>query len=162
MIYHKGAIGIIMGIMKINSGKIKKETKEKCLKILYASLNYAGSKNEIRSFINDILTESEKIMLGRRILIAKKLLEKQSYPQIAREIGTGFDTIYKVKKWLGGRHQDYKKVVEKFDRMIKSKTKLRSGFSDYYLSGSLADIKRRYRSYYWLSNLLDEINKDQN
>lgn len=144
--------------MKINSEKLKKETREKFLDILYAALEHAKSKNEVKSFINDILTESEKIMLGRRILIAKRLLGKQSYPEIAREIGVGFDTIYKVKKWLGGRHQGYKKVVEKFDKILKPQIK--SGFRDYYPSGPFADLKRRYRSYYWLSNLLDEINKD--
>ena len=145
--------------MKINSEKLKKETREKFLDILYAALDYAKSKNEVKSLVNDILTESEKIMLGRRILIAKRLLEKQSYPQIVREVGVGFDTIYKVKKWLGGRHQGYKKVVEKFDRMIRPK-KLKSGFRDYYPSGPFDDLKRRYRSYYWISNLLEEINKD--
>ncbi|MDP3697102.1 MAG: Trp family transcriptional regulator [Candidatus Taylorbacteria bacterium] len=144
--------------MKINSEKLKKETKEKLLDILYAALDHAKSQNEVKSFINDILTESEKIMLGRRILIAKRLLEKQSYPQIAREVGVGFDTIFKVKNWLGGRHRGYKKVVEKFDKIIRSKTK--SGFRDYYPSGPFADLKRRYKSYYWLSNLLDEVNRD--
>ena len=146
-------------LMKINSKKLKRETREKLLDILYAALEHAKSKNEVKAFIRDILTESEKIMLGRRILIAKRLLEKQSYPQIGREVGAGFDTIYKVKQWLGGRHQGYKKVVEKFDRIIRSK-KSKSGFRDYYRSGPFADLRRRYKSYYWLSDLLDEINKD--
>src|SRR3989344_8336932 len=146
--------------MKINSEKLKKEMREKFLDILYATLDYAKSRNEVKSFINDILTESEKIMLGRRILIAKRLLEKQSYPQIVREVGVGFDTIYKVKQWLGGRHRGYKKVAEKFDRIIRTE-KLKSGFRDYYPLGPFADLKRRYKRYYWLSNLLDEINKDQ-
>ena len=145
--------------MKINSKKLKKKTREKFLDILYAALDHAKPQNGVKSFISDILTESEKIMLGRRALIAKRLLEKQSYPQIAREIGVGFDTIYKVKKWLGGRHQGYKKVVEKFDRIMRSK-KLKSGFRDYYPSGPLADLKRRYKSYYWLSDLLEEVNKN--
>ncbi len=160
MIYHKEARGLIPGLMKINSKKLKKETRERFPDILYAALDYAKSKNEVKSLINDILTESEKIMLGRRILIAKRLLENQSYPQIAREIGVGFDTIFKVKKWLGGRHQGYKKVVEKFDKIIKSKTKSKLGFRDYYPSGPFAGLKRKYRSYYWLSNLLDEINEN--
>lgn len=145
--------------MKINLEKLKKETREKFLDILYAALDQAKSKNEVKSFINDILTESEKIMLGRRILIAKRLLERQSYLQIVKEIGVGFDTIFTVKRWLGGRHQGYKKVVEKFDRIIRTK-KPKSGFRDYYPTSGLAEIKRRYKSYYWLSNLLDEVNKD--
>jgi len=162
MIYHKGRWSFNPVYMKLNSAKIKKGTRGQFLDVLYAALYHAGLKNEIKSFVNDILTESEKIMLGRRILIAKRLIEKQSYPQIARAIGVGYDTIYKVKQWLGGRHQGYKKIVEKFDRVIRSKVKSRSGFKDYYKSGPFADLKRRYKSHYWLSDLLEDLNKDKN
>ena len=56
----------------------------------------------------------------------------------------------------------YKKIVEKFDRVIRSKVKSRSGFKDYYKSGPFADLKRRYKSHYWLSDLLEDLNKDKN
>ena len=144
--------------MKIKHKKLESKIKNKYLDILYTAIEYAKTKNEIKSFISDILTESEKVMLGRRIQIAKKLLRKMSYPQIAREEGVGFDTIYKVKKWLGGRHGGYEKIAEKIRSSVKIKPK--SGFKDYYPSGGLSDIKKRYRSYYWLSDLLEEINKD--
>lgn len=107
--------------MKVKLKEIKKENKIKYIDALYAALGHAQSKNEVKSLISDLLTESEQIMLGRRILIAKKLLDKRSHDQIVRELGVGLDTIFRVQKWLGGR----------------------------------------YKSYYWLSNLLDEINDEK-
>lgn len=147
--------------MKVNSKKLKKEVRNKFLDVLYAALEYAKSKNEIKSFVNDVLTESEKIMLGRRILIAQKLTLKTPYNQIVRDLGVGLDTIFRVQKWLGGRHRDYVNVIEKIKKKIRSNLVTKSEFKDYYLSGGFADLKRRYKSYYWLSDLLEEINKNK-
>src|SRR3989338_2134609 len=146
--------------MKFETKKIGNDIKLKCLDALYAALDLAKERNETKSFVNDILTENEKIMVGRRILIAKRLLNGQPYRKIVVEMGVGPDTVYRVKKWLGGRHKGYEKVVEKIKKAI-GPIKRRSGFRDYYPTSGLAEIRRQYKSYYWLSDLLDEINKDK-
>ena len=104
--------------MKVKSEELKKENKNRYIDALYAALEYAKVRNEVKSFINDILTESEQIMLGRRIFIAKKLLEKKPHDQIVRELGVGLDTVFRVQKWLGGRHKGYEKVVEKIKKIV--------------------------------------------
>ena len=148
--------------MKLETKTIKNDIKSKCLDALYAALDFAKDKNRMKSFISDVLTESEKIMIGRRILIAKKLLIGQSYRDIVREMGVGLDTIYKVKKWLGGRHQGIIRIVEKVKKSARfTSRKNKSGFLDYYPTSGSVEIKRRYRSYYWLSNLLDEVNENK-
>ena len=146
--------------MKIKFKELKTENKNKYLDALYAALEFAKARDEVKSFISDLLTESEQIMLGRRILIAKRLLERRPHDQIVREMGVGLDTVYRVQKWLGGRHKGYEKVVEKIKKVVRSRINRKSEFLDYYQSGGLAELKRRYKSYYWLSDLLDEINKD--
>ena len=146
--------------MKFETKKIENNIKSRCLDALYAALDLAKERNEVKSFINDILTEGEKIMVGRRILIAKRLLTRQPRRKIVAEMGVGLDTVYRVKKWLGGRHEGYEEVVEKIKKAFKS-VKRKSEFGDYYPTSGLAEIKRRYKSYYWLSDLLDEINKDK-
>jgi len=145
--------------MKIKIKELKTENKNKYIDALYRALEYAQTKGETKSFISDLLTESEIIMLGRRVLIAKFLLQKMPYPKISRELGVGFDTIYKVQKWLGGRHRGYKKVVEKIKKVIPRKRR-KSEFLDYYPTSGFAEIRRRYKTYYWLSDLLDEINEE--
>jgi len=146
--------------MKLQTKKIKNDLKSECLDALYAALDIAKEGNKIKSFINDILTEGEKIMVGRRILVAKRLLTGQPRRKIVAEMGVGLDTVYRVKKWLGGRHKGYEKITEKIKKAVGS-AKRKSGFKDYYPTGGFAEVKRRYKSYYWLSDLLDEINKDK-
>ena len=144
--------------MKLRSEKLKQEVKEKCLDAFFNAVQHAQKKNTVKQILNDIFTESEKIMAGRRLLIAAKLLKGRSYEQIVREMGVGQDTVYRVKKWLGGRHKGIEAVVEKIKKTVRPKFKNKSGFRDYYPTSGLAEIRRRYRSYYWLSDLLDEIN----
>ena len=147
--------------MKLEAKRIKSDIKSKCLDALYAAFGFAEEKNETKSFLNDVLTESEKVMIGRRILVAKKLLAGQSYREITREMGVGLDTVYKVKRWLGGRHSGIEKVVERVKKSARRFSKNKSEFRDYYPTSGLAEIKRRYKSYYWLADLLDELNKDK-
>ena len=147
--------------MKFVTKKIEKDIKSKCLDALYAALDFSKERNEIKTFINDVLTEGEKVMVGRRILIAKRLLTGKPHRKIVAEMGVGLDTVYRVKKWLGGRYKGYEKVVEKIKKATRSSLKQKSEFKDYYPTGGLAEIRRRYKSYYWLSDLLDEINKDK-
>ena len=146
--------------MKIKSKELKRENKNRYVDALYAALEYAKVRDEIKIFINDLLTESEQIMLGRRILIAKRLLQKWPHDKIVREMGVGLDTVYKVQKWLGGRHKGYEKVVERIKKAVRPKTKRKSEFLDYYPTSGFAEIKRRYKSYYWLADLLNEISQD--
>lgn len=146
--------------MKFETKKLKKYAKSRCLDALYAALDFAKERNEIKSFISDILTEGEKVMVGRRILIAKRLLIRQPHRRIVAEMGVGLDTVYRVKKWLGSRHKGYERVVERIKKAVRP-TKRNSEFKDYYPTSGFAEIRRRYKSYYWLSDLLDEINKDK-
>ncbi len=146
--------------MKIKSKELKNENKDRYIDALYNALEYAKARNEIKSFIYDLLTESEQIMLGRRILIAKRLLERWPHDKIVREMGVGLDTVFRVQKWLGGRYKGYEKIVEKIKRAVQTKSKRKSEFLDYYPTSGFAEIKRRYKGYYWLSNFLNEIDQD--
>ncbi len=158
MIHHNNKFNF--NVMKFETKKIKKDAKSRYLDALYAALDFAKERNEIKSFINDILTEGEKVMVGRRILIAKRLLTKQPYRKIVAEMGVGLDTVYRVRKWLGGRYKGYEMVVEKIKKAVRP-MKQKSEFKDYYPTSGFAEIRRRYKSYYWLSDLLDEINQDK-
>ncbi len=144
--------------MKINSKKLESDLRIKCLGAFFKAVGYANSKNSVKQFLSDVLTESEQVMIGRRVLIAKRLLEGKKYRWIVKELGVGQDTVYSVKKWLGGRHKGIEKVVERVRKVVSSRLKRKSEFLDYYPTGGFAEIRRKYRSYYWLSELLDEIN----
>lgn len=143
--------------MKLKPRKIKEEDKIKCLDTLYTAISCLKSRDDIKSFLRDLLTESERIMVGRRILIAQRLLQDQTYDQIMQEMKVGPDTIMRVHRWLEDENKGYEKAIKELEKIIKSR-RGGSEFSDYYQSGPFAELKRRYPAYYWLSDLLDKLN----
>jgi len=146
--------------MKIGSSNgLDNKEKDKFLDALYAGVSNLKSQKDIKHFLRDFLTESEKIMIGRRMLIAQRLLYRQPYDQIVREMGVGLDTIYKIKNWLNSGLGGHKGIIPKLKNTKRSRKKVNSGFRDYYASGPFAELRRHYKSHYWLADLLEELNK---
>ena len=143
--------------MRVKPRKLKEEAKIKSLDALYTSIYALKTKDDIKSFLRDLLTEGERIMIGRRILIAQRLLRDEPYDQIMKEMKVGPDTITRVDKWLSDQNRGYEKAFLGLEKVIKSRKG--SGFRDYHPSGPFADLKRRYPAYYLLSNLMEALNK---
>src|SRR3989338_4630267 len=97
--------------MKLNPRKVSKQEKIKYLDALYTAASSLGSREEMKNFLRDLLTESERIMIGRRIMIAQKLLQDKSHDQIVQEMKVGKDTIMRVHRWLEDEFDGYEKAV---------------------------------------------------
>lgn len=69
----------------------------------------------MKLFLRDLLTPSERIMLGRRLMIARRLLRGDSTNKIAADLKVGRDTIWRVQKWLKDDLQGYEKAVAKLE-----------------------------------------------
>jgi len=102
-----------------------------------------------------LLTESERIMIGRRIIIAQRLLEDKSYVEIKQELGVGVDTIMRVHKWLEDENYGYEETIKKLEKEYKNRkwSEKNPGTSGF------AQLKRRYPLHFFLFNLFDELNK---
>jgi len=57
-------------------------------------------KKDVVDFFVGLLTPSEMLMVARRIRIAQRLLEGETYDTIQEELGVGTLTIAKTEKWL--------------------------------------------------------------
>ena len=143
--------------MRVKPRKLKEEDRIKSLDALYTSISALKTRDDIKSFLRDLLTEGERIMIGRRILIAQRLLRDEPYNQIMREMKVGPDTITRVDKWLSDQNLGYEKAIHALEKAFKSRKK--SEFKDYYPSGPFANLKRRYPAYFLLSNLMEALNK---
>ena len=102
--------------MKVQPRKVERKEKIRYLNAMYGAIATLSSSEEIRTFLNDLLTESERIMMGRRILIAQRLLEEQSYDSIAGELHVGLDTIAKVHKCMEDDERGYEVIFEKLNK----------------------------------------------
>ena len=71
----------------------------------------------------DLLSETEAIMLSKRILIAKYLLEGQSYNEISSKLKAGSGTIARIHRWLNSGFGGYEKAVKQFEKALSKRKK---------------------------------------
>jgi len=70
------------------------------LDALYTAAGSLKGRDAMKAFLRDLLTPSERVMLGRRIIIARMIVAGESYDAIGERLHVGRNTIGKVHKWL--------------------------------------------------------------
>lgn len=95
------------------------------LDALYTAASAVRGRGSVKLFLRDLLTPSERIMLGRRIIIARMLLQGVSYDEIGSRLRVGNSTIGRVHHWLNdqlpGYEQAIKGMEKEFTRRSRSK-----------------------------------------
>ncbi len=138
---------------KVNPRALDSKSKMKYLDLLWTSIAQLETREEAKHFFKDLLSESEAIMLARRIEVAKRLLEGESYEKINTDLKIGTDTIARVQQWLISGFGGYEKAVNGFKREIDrrfSKSSKKSVSESY----SFGWLKQKYPLHFLLFNLI--------
>lgn len=98
---------------KIIPSQLSKKDINKLLELLHTKMTNLKTKQQIANFISDLLTESEQIMILRRLQIAKLLLDGLTYYEIRSKLGVGIDTIRNVRHKLESGHGGYINFIRK-------------------------------------------------
>jgi uncharacterized protein YerC len=77
------------------SSKIKKELSRDFYDFV-SSFN----REETEDFFHNFLTHSEKIILARRLRVAKMFLQGYNPTQIRKKLGVGVSTVQFVQNWI--------------------------------------------------------------
>jgi len=85
---------------KVIPSKISKTERNNLKNLLSAKIAKLKSQQQVVNFLEDLLTESELVMIFRRLQIAKMLLENFSYWQIKNELNVSYETINSVRSRL--------------------------------------------------------------
>ena len=85
---------------KIIPTKISKTERAKLKKILAGKLIKFNSTSQMSNFLEDLLTESELVMIYRRLQIARMLIDEKLYWEIRKELGVSHDTIKSIRQKL--------------------------------------------------------------
>jgi uncharacterized protein YerC len=109
--------------MKREISRIKEKEKIATLEALDKAARRLKGEDAVRIFINEILTESERITIGRRLLIANLILAGQTYAEIHNQLGVSPNTFSRIRQWLTGRFPDYDKTLKE-TTPTPSKTKV--------------------------------------
>lgn len=149
--------------MKLKPGKISVKDKPKYMEAMdaiYTAISELKSRDEVKIFLKDILTESERVMLGRRILIAQRLLRDIPYEKIVEELKVGMDTITRVHQWLLDEEKGLEKAIRKLELTIRSRRKTEGEANHYLDPFSWEGVKRRYPVHFLFFNLIDKRKKE--
>ena len=119
-----------------------------------------NGKDAVTTFINTLLTESEKITIGRRILIAQMILAGKNQSEIIYKLGVSPNTFTRTRKWLDGQVPDYDQALKNFEKeAVAKKTKIvKQNRSRIYTgSTSFASLRRKYPAHFLIFNIAEEI-----
>lgn len=101
---------------KYDPNKLSKKHRDILMKELSTLLSSLGSSQKIRNFLRDLLTESEEVMLARRLQIAKMLTSNCTYGEIRLKLKVGYENIKSVKHFLDFGWGGYLEAVDKIKK----------------------------------------------
>ena len=131
--------------MKVRSKQLSDSERIETLDALYTAASSIHGRDAMKLFLRDLLTPSERIMLARRIQIAKRLLRGWTYHEVMRDLHVGQDTIQKVDRWLEQKFEAYKSILPPLvPKEVKKSVDPRI----------YSSLRKRYRWDYLLINLL--------
>lgn len=107
--------------MKVHPKKLTKKQTIETLDSLYTATGSLRGREAMKLFLRDLLTPSERIMLGRRILIARHILQGKGYDEIQKNLKVGVTTITKVRRWLQDQMPGYEQAIKAMEIEFKAR-----------------------------------------
>ena len=130
--------------MKRKADDLSGSEQRATLDALYTATSAIRGREDMKLFLRDLLTKSERIMLGRRILIARMLLSGKGYDDIGTELRVGNSTIRRVDRWLKDEFSGFEKAVEEMEKVFKARQHKRPPRT------LIGKLKRKYPLYFLL------------
>ncbi len=107
--------------MKVHPKKLTKEQTIETLDTLYTAAGSLKGRDAMKLFLRDLLTMSERIMLGRRLIIARKIIAGERYDDIQANMRVGVTTIAKVHRWLDDQMPGYEQALKGMEQEFKNR-----------------------------------------
>lgn len=131
--------------MKVRMEDLKEKEVMHTLDALYTATSAMTGREAVKMFLRDLLTKSERIMLGRRILIARRILEGDTYDDITTSMKVGADTIARIEKWLQNKESGYERAIAGMRKEFAHRTEKRL-----YATSMLYRLKKKYPLHFLL------------
>lgn len=113
----------------ISRHKHSKQSEEKLTASLYQTLSSINDKNEMLWFLDSLLTETEKVMLAKRLGAAILVEERFKDADISKKLHLTRITVAKMRYFLEARGKKFKSLLNR----LKGQKKL-EGFEDFLRS----------------------------
>lgn len=97
---------------QVSTQFVHPDVLQKLQSLLVDCVNRCSSGKLAADFIEDLLTDTEKVMIAKRIGIALMLMKHIGVREISETLKVSFPTIYKVKTWMIVRGHGYRSLLE--------------------------------------------------
>ena len=111
--------------------------------------------DDVRSFFKDLLSETEAIMLARRVRIARLLLQGETYEDIRASTRAASNTIASIQQWLEGDHAGYKTALPALEKELARRQRAKASPFPSKHEQPFEWLKARYPLHFLLVNALD-------
>ena len=135
--------------MKVRSKQLSNEERMETLDALYTATSSIKDRTTMKAFLRDLLTESERIMLGRRILLAREILSGKTYDEIVLKHKVGKDTILKIRGWLDDQFPGYEIAIKEMENVYEGR-KNKHQNKKMYATSALYRLKKKYPLHFLL------------
>ncbi|PJE74614.1 MAG: hypothetical protein COV01_01110 [Candidatus Taylorbacteria bacterium CG10_big_fil_rev_8_21_14_0_10_41_48] len=99
------------------------------LDALYTAVSSLKGRDAMKAFLRDLLTPSERVMLGRRIIIARMIVAGESYDSIGERLHVGRNTIGKVHKWLQDQIPGFENALKGLEKEFSNRQTKNSAYA---------------------------------
>ncbi|MDO8523800.1 MAG: Trp family transcriptional regulator [bacterium] len=137
--------------------RLLNKDKYKLLHEFWTTLALLETVEEIQNFLKDLLSETEAVMLARRLKIAQLIYQGKSYESIQKTMQTSPGTIASVHSWLDGGFGGYLKGIQKLRQELGRQAALQEKKEKSKDPLSLEGLKRKYPLHFMLFNAADEM-----
>ncbi len=134
---------------------LDEKERKKLLDELWTTIALLETRQEVKNFFKDLLSETEAVMLARRLQIAKLLLQGWTYENISTKLKTSYVTIGSVQRWLQGGFGGYANLLPRLKKEIERQEKLYKKRQKSKTPCTFEWIKRKYPLHFLLFNLVD-------
>lgn len=136
--------------------KYREHEKDPALRALHSMAEGMREKDSVITFIEEVLTESERLVLGRRILIAQMLVTGHSQASVREKLHVSPNTFTRTRKWLEELIPNHQETLKDFE---KSKPGKKTGAFGYTNPLSFGGLKKKPSTHFLLFNIADELFK---
>ncbi len=143
--------------------QLPKDKKQQVLLELCHALAMVKTLPEVAKVLGDLLSDQEIQMVGKRLQIAKLLLDKKTYAEVCDELKVSPPTVARVNMWLQQAGEGFRLVIKKG---LGQKSMKIPDWKPPATAGQMTDswayIKRKYPLYFWPQLLVEEIVRTAN
>lgn len=118
---------------KVRVYTVDKKERNRIVRELFTIIADLKNKEEVFGFLMGLFSPSESLMVGRRIQVAKLLLQDYGYDYIEKKLKVSHQTINKIEHWLNKNEERGKLILKNMEREERQKQKNKDFKGDFNL-----------------------------